>query len=209
MVRLDGLQQSLLVPNLLYGCEIWTVTERRIQAFESKSLRLLRISYRESKITDLARNTVATLVVYQEPSYVQVKCRKLICFGHETRPDTLSKTAIQSTSVDVTVARHEGVDWSPYAGPARCWRRQGWWQALPSTVPIHVLHATTSTIQGTNGWLTARSSPRRSVELSPFFPPSWTGGIAVGHIISHHVTSHLNWYFLKYVSVKSLFCLLE
>jgi len=54
--------KSLVVSILLYGCESWTLladTERRVQAFENKSLRrLLGISWRDHKTNEFVRRRV-------------------------------------------------------------------------------------------------------------------------------------------------------
>ena len=95
------LYKSLVVSILLYGCETWTLlaeTEKKIQAFETKSLRkLLRISYREHKTNTFVRNRVENLVGPQEPLLATVKRRKLAWFGHITRHESLSKTIMQGT----------------------------------------------------------------------------------------------------------------
>ena len=93
--------KSLVVSILLYGCESWTlmaVTEKKIQAFENKSLRrLFGISWREHKTNEYVHKTVEDLVGPQEPLLGTVKRRKLIWFGHVTRHNSLSKTIMQGT----------------------------------------------------------------------------------------------------------------
>ncbi|XP_070193795.1 uncharacterized protein [Littorina saxatilis] len=72
--------------------------ERRIQAFETKSLRkLLRIHDTEHKTNDYVRNLVKIIAGPQEPLLATVKRRKLMWFGHVTRHDSLSKTILQGT----------------------------------------------------------------------------------------------------------------
>ena len=92
---------SLVVSILLYGCESWTLmadTEKKVQAFENKSLRkLLRISWREHKTNEYVRKRVEELVGPQETLLATVKRRKLKWFGHVTRHDGLSKTIMQGT----------------------------------------------------------------------------------------------------------------
>ena len=95
------LYKSLVVSVLLYGCEAWTLcadTEKRVQAFESKSFRrLLGITYRERKTNEYVRDKIKELVGEQEPLLTTVKRRKLGFFGHTTRHDTLTKTILQGT----------------------------------------------------------------------------------------------------------------
>ena len=95
------LYRALVMSIFLYGCESWTLlaeTERRIQAFENKSLRkLLHITYHEHKTNEYVRNTVEGLVGPQEPLLARVKRRKLQWYGHTTRHDSLSKTILQGT----------------------------------------------------------------------------------------------------------------
>ena len=93
--------RSLVVSILLYGCESWTLmadTEKKVQAFENKSLRkLLRISWREHKTNEYVRKRMEELVGPQETLLATVKRRKLKWFGHVTRHDSLSKTIMQGT----------------------------------------------------------------------------------------------------------------
>ena len=95
------LYKSLVISILLYGCETWTLlaeTERRIQAFETKSLRkFLPISYWEHKTNEYVQNKVKSLVGWQEPLLSTVKQWKLAWFGHVTWYDGLCKTVMQGT----------------------------------------------------------------------------------------------------------------
>jgi hypothetical protein len=93
--------RSLVLSILLYGCETWTLTDRmekRVQAFEMKSMRkLLRISYIEHRTNEYVRSKVASLVGPQEPLLATVKRRKLTWYGHVARHDGLCKTIVQGT----------------------------------------------------------------------------------------------------------------
>ncbi|KAI8502174.1 hypothetical protein Bbelb_197620 [Branchiostoma belcheri] len=95
------LYKSLVVSILLYGCETWTLltdTERRIQAFETKSLRrLLGISYHQHKTNVYVYQQVYSLVGPQEAVMSTVRRRKLQWFGHLTRHNNLAKTILQGT----------------------------------------------------------------------------------------------------------------
>ncbi|KAI8497134.1 hypothetical protein Bbelb_250830 [Branchiostoma belcheri] len=95
------LYKSLVVSILLYGCETWTLltdTERRIQAFETKSLRrLLGISYHQHKTNEYVYQQVYSLVGPQEAVMSTVRRRKLQWFGHLTRHNNLAKTILQGT----------------------------------------------------------------------------------------------------------------
>ena len=90
------LYKSLVLSILLYGCETWTLlakTEKRIRAFEVKSMRkLLLISYVEHRTNTYVRSNVESLVGPQEPLLACVKRRKLTWFGHVMRHDSLCKT---------------------------------------------------------------------------------------------------------------------
>ena len=80
---------------LLCGCESWTLTaetERRVQTFETKFFRRhLRISYIEHKTHGYVRQQVDSLAGNQEPLLATVKRRKLSCYGHITRYNTIAK----------------------------------------------------------------------------------------------------------------------
>ena len=92
--------KSLVTSILLYSYETWSLladSEKRIQAFETKCVRLLRISYLENKTNDWVRSTLNILVGPQEPLLATVKGRKLAWFEHVTRHDSLSKTILQGT----------------------------------------------------------------------------------------------------------------
>ncbi|KAI8486085.1 hypothetical protein Bbelb_361850 [Branchiostoma belcheri] len=95
------LYKSLVVSILLYGCETWTLltdTERRIQAFETKSLRrLLGISYHQHETNEYVYQQVYSLVGPQEAVMSTVRRRKLQWFGHLTRHNNLAKTILQGT----------------------------------------------------------------------------------------------------------------
>ena len=85
--------KSLVTYVLIYGCETWTLLadcEKRSQTFETKCLRkLLRISYLEHKTNDWVPSKISFLVCPQEPLLATVERRKLACFGHVTRHDSL------------------------------------------------------------------------------------------------------------------------
>ena len=66
--------------------------KKRAQAFETKC-----ISYLEHKTNNWVRSKISVLVGAQEPLMATVKRRKLACFGHVTRHDSLSKTILQGT----------------------------------------------------------------------------------------------------------------
>ena len=93
------LYKSLVTSILLYGCETLTLladSEEEIQTFVTKCLRkLLRISYQEHKTNDWVRSKINFFVGPQELLLATVKRRKLACFGHVTRHDSLSKTILQ------------------------------------------------------------------------------------------------------------------
>ncbi|KAI8511673.1 hypothetical protein Bbelb_107730 [Branchiostoma belcheri] len=73
-------------------------TERRIQAFETKSLRrLLGISYHQHKTNVYVYQQVYSLVGPQEAMMSTVRRRKLQWFGHLTRHNNLAKTILQGT----------------------------------------------------------------------------------------------------------------
>jgi len=95
------LYKSLVISILLYGCESWTLSaelERRIQAFENKChRRLLKISYKEHKTNNYVKEEIKKCVGPQEPLLSTIKRRKLMCFGHTTRHNTLAKTILQGT----------------------------------------------------------------------------------------------------------------
>ena len=72
--------------------------EKKIQAFETKSLRkLFGISYLEHKTNDWVQSKINFLVGPREPFLAIVKRRKLAWFGHVTRHDSLSKTILLGT----------------------------------------------------------------------------------------------------------------
>ena len=74
------------------------LTEKRIQAFETKCTRkLLHTSYLEHKTNDWVRGEINFLVGPQEPFLATVERRKLAWFGHVTRHDSLYKTILQGT----------------------------------------------------------------------------------------------------------------
>ena len=74
------------------------LTEKRIQALESKCLMILhRISYLEHKTNNWVRSKINFLVVPHEPLPANVKRRKLAWFGHVTRHDRLSTPIRKST----------------------------------------------------------------------------------------------------------------
>ena len=153
------LYRSLVLSTLLYGCESWTLlaeTERRIQAFEMKSMRkLLRISYLERKTNEFVQDQVTRLVGPQEPLLATVKRRKLQWFGHTTRHDGLSKTILQGTV--------EG-------GRRRGRQRKSWsdnikeWTAL--TMPELITHAADRPTWRRLSASSASESPRRRNSLS-------------------------------------------
>ena len=93
------LYKSLVTSILLYGRGTWTLladSEEGIQTFVTKCLRkLLRISYLEHKTNDWVRSKINFFVGPQELLLATVKRRKLACFGHVTRYDSLSKTILQ------------------------------------------------------------------------------------------------------------------
>ena len=93
--------KSLAISILLYECESWTLmadSEKKVQAFENKSLRrLLGISWREHKTNEYVRKKVEDIVGPQETLLATVKRRKLAWFGHVTRHNSLSKTIMQGT----------------------------------------------------------------------------------------------------------------
>ena len=93
--------KSLVISIVLYGCESWTLmadSEKKVQAFENKSLRrLLGISWREHKTNEYVRKKVEDIVGPQETLLATVKRRKLAWFGHVTRHNSLSKTIMQGT----------------------------------------------------------------------------------------------------------------
>ena len=81
-----------------YGCETWallTASEKRIRAFETKSLkRLLGISYLEHQINDWVWSKSSLFVGPQEPLLANGKRRKLASFEQVTRHNSLSKTIL-------------------------------------------------------------------------------------------------------------------
>ena len=71
------------------------LTEKRIQAFETKYMRkLLCISYLEHKTNYWLLSKIIFLVGPQEPLLTTVKSQKLAWFGHLTCPDNLSKAIL-------------------------------------------------------------------------------------------------------------------
>ena len=72
------LYKSLVTTVLLYGCETWTLladSEKRTQAFETKSLRkLFHISYLEHKTNAWVRGNINFFVGPQEP--LLANCRE-------------------------------------------------------------------------------------------------------------------------------------
>ena len=80
---------------LLYVCKTWTLP--LIQAFETKYLRKLRISYLEHKTNDWVRSKINFFVGPKEPLLTTVERLKLAWFGYVTRHDSLSKTILQGT----------------------------------------------------------------------------------------------------------------
>ena len=69
----------------------------KIQAFKTKRMRKLRISYSEHKTNDWGRSKINFLVGPQKRLTATVKRWKLTWFGHVTRHDSLSKTVLQGT----------------------------------------------------------------------------------------------------------------
>ncbi|KAL8603954.1 hypothetical protein ACOMHN_038998 [Nucella lapillus] len=106
------LLKSLVISNLLYGCESWTLnaeTERWLQAFEHKCYRkLLRIHYSEHKSNEYVRQWTDTLAGKREPLPSVVKRRKLAWFGHVNRHNSLAKTRelLKEGAKEVDNARH-------------------------------------------------------------------------------------------------------
>ena len=93
------LHKLLVLSIMLYGCEIWTLTEyleRRIIAFETKSYRhILGISYREHKTNIFVFNTIKEIVGKTEHILSTIKRRKMSHFGHVMRHDSRHKTSLQ------------------------------------------------------------------------------------------------------------------
>ena len=86
------------VINTCYGCESWTLTERRIQAFQNKCCtRMFGISYREHETNEYVWQQVSVLAGRQEFLLSTVKCRRLLWFGHVCRHDTSPKIIPQGT----------------------------------------------------------------------------------------------------------------
>ena len=73
--------------------------KKRIQTFETQRVRKLplRISHMEHKTNDWMRGKINFHVGPQEPLLETVKRRKLACFGHVTRHDSLFKSNLQGT----------------------------------------------------------------------------------------------------------------
>ena len=69
-----------------------------IEAFKQKCYRiLLHISYRDHKTNDYVRQQITTQAGNQEPLLATIRRRKLCCFGHTCRHQSLSKTICQGT----------------------------------------------------------------------------------------------------------------
>ena len=87
--------RGLAVSITLYECESWTLTaetERCVQTFATTYFRtLLRISYTEHKTNEY----VDSLAGKQDPLLATVNRRKLPCFGHVTRHNTIANTILK------------------------------------------------------------------------------------------------------------------
>ena len=70
---------------------------QRIQAFETKYLTELCLSYLDHKTNDWVQSNLHSLVGPQECLLAAVKRRKPVWFRHVTSHDSLSKTNLQGT----------------------------------------------------------------------------------------------------------------
>ena len=92
------LLRSLVISIFLYACESWTLDsylQNRIASFEMRCLRqLLGIDYKQHVTNECVRNIVISEIGKHQELLEIVKTRKLKWFGHTTRGEGLSKTAL-------------------------------------------------------------------------------------------------------------------
>ncbi|KAI8478919.1 hypothetical protein Bbelb_433480 [Branchiostoma belcheri] len=75
---------SILKPILTYGCETWTLTERRRSILQAAEMRVLRLIYGVTK-RDHIRNTTIRASLKVEPIINYVEKSQLRWFGHVKR----------------------------------------------------------------------------------------------------------------------------
>ncbi|KAI8502778.1 hypothetical protein Bbelb_194800 [Branchiostoma belcheri] len=136
-------------------------TERRIQAFETKSLRrLLGISYHQHKTNEYVYQQVYSLVGSQEAVMSTVRRRKLQWFGHLTHHNNLAKTILQGT---LEGKRRRGrqkkvwldniKDWTSLTVPQLLTAAQDRRTWLHSCCKVCIVPPTTSSVgHGTRAW---------------------------------------------------------
>ena len=98
IIRLNTYAKSLWIWMTSAYMAVLADSEKRIQAFETKSLRKpLRISYLEHKTNVWVRSKINSFVGPQEPLLATIKRQRLAWFRHVIRHDSLSKTILQGT----------------------------------------------------------------------------------------------------------------
>ena len=93
--------RSLVTSIFLYAFESWTLTavlQRRIQAMEMRCYRkILRISYKYHVTNKEVRAKIQQAIRAQADLLIDVKRRKLQCYGHVSHSSGLAKTILQGT----------------------------------------------------------------------------------------------------------------
>ncbi|KAI8515535.1 hypothetical protein Bbelb_063480 [Branchiostoma belcheri] len=143
-------------------------TERRIQAFETKSLRrLLGISYHQHKTNEYVYQQVYSLVGPQEAVMSTVRRRKLQWFGHLTRHNNLAKTILQGTlegkrrrGRQKKVRRDNIKNWTSLTVPQLLTAAQDRRSWLHSCCKVYLVPPTTSVGHGTSKMEMLRANHR-------------------------------------------------
>ena len=111
--QLKDQTDALVMSLLLYACESWTLTARRIQAIEMRCLRkLLGITYRDHISKEEVRNRTRQAIGTHEYILTTVKWRKLKWYGHVARSSGLAGHSTRREETEKEMGgQHPGMDW--------------------------------------------------------------------------------------------------
>ena len=121
------LMRSIVMANLLYACESWTVSkkdEQRLRAFEMKTYRrMLGISWKEKKTNEWVNNKIFEICRYEPEGVVEiVKKRKFKYFGHLVRGGGTARAVMEGS---MQGRRGKGRPQGNWMGNLREWSGKG------------------------------------------------------------------------------------